>query len=217
MNTNSEVSTKFRYPFYDEVEPIKLTDPLSAFLGATRDSDVFIYSYKDIVKLSGHSCPTVAGAYKSTQLALKSLYENTTPVRGQIRVRIAGGPEQLVNGPVSQVITFITGAAPITGFKGIKGKFNRYEMLTFDENIQVEKDVSSDILFERTDSHKKVRVLYRPQFIYQNPEIGRLMPLMLSGMATESDKLSFVDFWQERVRVILLETPAEAFEILNYE
>ncbi|MGD9898406.1 MAG: hypothetical protein AB7T22_04675 [Calditrichaceae bacterium] len=216
MNTNSEINTKFRYAFYDMVEPIKLTDPLSAFLGATNESEPFIYHYKDIVKLSGHSCPTVAGAYKTTQLALKSLYDNTTPVRGQIKVKIAGGPEQLVNGPASQVISFITGAAPVTGFKGIKGKFNRYNMLTFDEDIQPEKDVSSDILFERTDSLKKVRVLYRPQFIYQNPEIGRLLPLMLSGMATETDKTLFGDLWQERVRIVLLETPPEAFEIITY-
>ena len=51
------------YPsFFDRVEPISLQDPLSNFLGAFVDGKLDI-TYLDCVKLAGHSCPTVAGAY----------------------------------------------------------------------------------------------------------------------------------------------------------
>jgi hypothetical protein len=52
-----------QYPdFYSKIAPIKLYDPLSDFLGAFKEGKLEI-SYLDCVKLTGHSCPTVAGAY----------------------------------------------------------------------------------------------------------------------------------------------------------
>ena len=54
------------YPaFFDQVPRIALRDPLSAFLGAFAGG-VVEYSCVDAVKLTGHSCPTVAGAYLMT-------------------------------------------------------------------------------------------------------------------------------------------------------
>ena len=63
---SAQGNTVFRQDFYKDVETIKLIDPLSYVLGAT-DKDVpYFYSYEDIIKFSGHSCPSVAGAYKMT-------------------------------------------------------------------------------------------------------------------------------------------------------
>ncbi len=60
-----------QYPiFYDQVENIKLYDPLSDFLGAVDKGDIEI-TYLDCVKLAGHSCPTVAGAYLMALTGLK--------------------------------------------------------------------------------------------------------------------------------------------------
>lgn len=76
---------KWKYSFYDDVEPIKLREPLAEFLGAIEAGEEFIFIYADAVKLAGHSCPDVSGAYKITQKALEALYANDTPVRGEIR------------------------------------------------------------------------------------------------------------------------------------
>ncbi len=47
------------YPkFFDDIEPIRLRDELSNFLGTFEDG-VIEFSYLDVVKSAGHSCPTV--------------------------------------------------------------------------------------------------------------------------------------------------------------
>jgi hypothetical protein len=56
--------------FFDTIEKIKLQDPLSAFLG-TFENGLIEFSYQDVVKSAGHSCPTVAGAYICTLEGLK--------------------------------------------------------------------------------------------------------------------------------------------------
>ncbi|HIP30419.1 MAG TPA: hypothetical protein EYG93_00230, partial [Sulfurospirillum arcachonense] len=59
------------YPkFYDEVETIKITDELSDVLGAFEDGNIE-FSYLDVVKSAGHSCPTVAGAFLMLKEGLK--------------------------------------------------------------------------------------------------------------------------------------------------
>ena len=60
------------YPdFFNEVETIKLFDPLSKVLGSLNDGMVE-FNYLDSVKAAGHSCPTVSGAYLMTSSALKA-------------------------------------------------------------------------------------------------------------------------------------------------
>ncbi len=50
------------YPeFFRKIETIKLQDGLSDLLG-TFENGLIEFSYLDIVKASGHSCPTIAGA-----------------------------------------------------------------------------------------------------------------------------------------------------------
>lgn len=58
--------------FFDKVKPIVLYDPLAEFLGAAEAGRVE-YAYLDAVKLAGHSCPTVAGAYLMAMKALQAL------------------------------------------------------------------------------------------------------------------------------------------------
>lgn len=51
------------YPaFFDQIPSLTLSDPLAALLGAA-DDGVIEFRYVDAVKLAGHSCPTVAGAW----------------------------------------------------------------------------------------------------------------------------------------------------------
>jgi hypothetical protein len=58
---------QWKQSFYDKVEPIRLKEPLAEFLGAINEGQEFIFTYEDAVKLAGHSCPAVSGAYKITQ------------------------------------------------------------------------------------------------------------------------------------------------------
>ncbi len=218
MTVNSlsaQGNTEFRQDFYKDVHPIRLIDPLSYVLGAM-DKDVpYVYSYTDIIKFSGHSCPSVAGAYKMTQIALTELYGKETPQRGQIRVTMKGAPDEKVNGPIAQVISFITGAAGNTGFKGMKGKYSRYNLLAFDtDNIPAE-DIWAEAIFERMDTGKKVDVAYKLGMVPGFPQIGQLMPLVLSGKATPQQIKEFGDFWQKRVRIVLLDPPQGAFVVTH--
>ena len=74
------------YPqFFKTIETIKVQDPLSQVLGAFSDGE-YEFSYLDVVKSAGHSCPTVAGAYLITLEALKALYKDQRAIRGDIKV-----------------------------------------------------------------------------------------------------------------------------------
>lgn len=203
--------TQFRQDFYTKIEPIKLVDPLSFALGATIKDEAFVYHYADIVKYSGHSCPSVAGAYKMTQIALKELYGDKMPIRGGIKVTMRGAPDDKVNGPIAQVISFITGAAGNTGFKGLKGKFSRYNLLSFDTDNPSEEDIWAEAIFERMDTGQKVNVAYKVSMIPGDPEMAKLMPVVVGGKATREQMIQFGDTWQERVRKALLEAPEGAY------
>jgi len=215
QSTQANEETQFRQEFYNKIEPIKLIDPLSHALGATNVGEPFVYHYEDIVKFSGHSCASVAGAYKMTQIALKELYKEKIPVRGNIKVMMKGASDDNVNGPIAQVISFITGAAGNTGFKGLKGKFSRYNLLSFDSGNPPAKEIWAEAIFERTDTEDKVNVAYEVNLIPKNPEMGKLMPLMVSGKATQEQLQKFGNLFQERVRIVLMEAPEGTFKVTH--
>jgi hypothetical protein len=59
------------YPkFYDKVEHIILQDNLSGFLGSS-EGGIIDFSYLDMVKVAGHSCVVISGAYLMTLKGLK--------------------------------------------------------------------------------------------------------------------------------------------------
>ena len=95
--------------FYDEAPTLRVFDPLSAFLGAVEDG-IVEYTYLDAVKLAGHSCPTVAGAYLMTLKALRRLYGEALPVRGEIEVHCRGRADEGTTGVVANVAALLTGA-----------------------------------------------------------------------------------------------------------
>ncbi|MFZ3065631.1 MAG: hypothetical protein WA277_10165 [Nitrospirota bacterium] len=202
----AEGQSKWLQDFFDKAEQIKLKDPLAVTLGAMSEDEVFVFKYPDAVKLAGHSCPAVAGAYMITLKALKALYGNEIPVRGEIRVAVLGGPLDMAYGPISQVISFITGAAPITGFGGLGGKFIRRNKLVFDE----EHGEFNAFIFQRTDNNKTVKVAYNPSSIPADERMSDLMPLVVSGTASKDEHKAFIDMWQGKVKKVLLE--ADKFE-----
>jgi formylmethanofuran dehydrogenase subunit E len=191
------------YPdFFDSVPQIKMHDPLADFLGAVNDG-VIEYRYIDVVKLAGHSCPTVASAYWMTYQALQALYGNDLPERGAIRVEFREGSLTGVTGVVANVISMLTGATHDTGFKGIAGHFDRRNLLFFGADVPLE------IRFMRLDTGAQVDVVANIRQVPSNPEMPVLMQRSLSGEASVEEAQRFGALWQERVRCILLDHGAD--------
>ena len=203
------ITTKWKQAFYDEVEPIKLKDPLAVFLGAIDEHEEFIFTYEDAVKLAGHSCPAVSGAYKVTEKALKALYGNETPVRGGISVKVLGSIDNGANGPISQVISLITGAAPETGFAGLGNSFVRKNKLIFDEK----NEEANAFVFTRDDNGKSVKITYHPENVPADQDMHELFTKSIVGTANEKQKEKFKEMWQKRVRCVLFEEVKGLFSV----
>ena len=184
------------YPiFFNNVQSIKLQDPLSDFLG-TFENGIVEFSYLDVVKSAGHSCPTVAGAYITTLKGLEALYKDETPTRGNIIVSIKDNMQEGVTGVIANVITQITGATELSGFKGLNGKFARDNLMNFNA------DINGAVEFKRLDNNKTVTVSYDHSSIPGNPNMQGLMGKLMQGVATPEEKKEFGRLWQERVEAI---------------
>ena len=184
------------YPkFFNNIETIKLKDPLSNHLGTFLDGFVE-FSYLEIVKASGHSCPTVAGAYLMALEGLKALYKDEVPQRGNIFVSFKNSIEEGNMGVIANVLTHITGATKRFGFTGIKGNFSRRNLMEFKE------DIFGDIQLKRLDNNKTVDISYDHSVIEGKPELMKKMQKILKGEASEEEKKAFGIMWQERVEEI---------------
>jgi len=184
------------YPkFYDEVESIKVKDPLSAVLGAFTMGE-YEFNYLDVVKSAGHSCPTVAGAYLITAEALKALYPDELAVRGNIKVEFQESLEEGVAGVIGNVVSQITGATDKSGFKGLAGKFARHSLMNFDS------DIHSSARFTRVDNGKSVDAFYNPSSIMPSPFMQPLMQKIMQDMAEPEEIKEFGELWQDRVKRI---------------
>ena len=196
------------YPdFFDKVPSITLKDPLADILGSIEDG-LIEFNYIDIVKMAGHSCPTVAGAYLMTLSALEALYGDEMPIRGNISVQFSDAIDDGVTGVIANVISNITGATDRSGFKGLNGKFVRHSLMHFSS------DISSSARFTRTDTLKSVDIFYDPSSVPPNAAMGALMPTIMSGNATLDDKREFGRLWQLRVEAILLKARDDVIKVV---
>lgn len=189
-----------QYPdFYSQVTPIKLYDPLSDFLGAFQKGEVEI-TYLDCVKLAGHSCPTVAGAYLMSAMGLDALYGGTLPQRGMVKVEMKENESVGVTGVIGNIISFILGAGGVGGFKGIQGNFSRDNLLFYDVPI------SSEVRLTRLDTMQSVALSYDPSVVKADKNMMSLMGKSLNRLASEEEEKMFQTLWQNRVKEILLNT-----------
>ncbi len=185
-----------KYPhFFDQVEPLRLFDPLADFLGALEDGQMEI-TYLDLVKFAGHSCPTIAGVYLMAKLGLERLFENL-PTRGEIEVHIKGSKAEGVNGVVGNTLAYICGVSDEGGFKGIGGKFDRSNKLFYNAPI------TGEVALKRIDTGAKVELNYDPSIIPPEPQMKELMQKLIMGQASMEEKKEFGQLWQKRVEKIL--------------
>ncbi len=184
--------------FYNHIPTLRVRDPLAHFLGASQDG-VIEYSYLDVVKLAGHSCPTVAASYWMTRQALLALYGDSLPERGAIQVEFRDDSLSGVTGVMANVVSMLTGATVDTGFKGLAGRFDRRRLLAFKAEIPLE------IRFTRKDTGEAVDVAANPRQVPADPEMMTLMQHCLTGAGDEQEQRRFGDLWQVRVARLLLD------------
>lgn len=185
-------------PFFDAVPPVAMRDPLAETLGAA-DDGIIEYGYVDAVKLAGHSCPTVAGAWLMTVKALARLYGDELPRRGEVRVELRQTHDEGVAGVIGNVAGLLTGAAGDGGFKGLAGRFSRRGLLAYGAPID------GDIRYTRTDTGKSIEVAYHPEVVERPAELKALMQAALLPSADAQARRAFGSAWQEWVRRIVVD------------
>jgi hypothetical protein len=185
--------------FYADVRKIVMRDPLAGVLGAASDGGVMEYCYADAVKLSGHSCPTVASSFIMAAKGLAHLYPGETPLRGGVGVEIREPELEGVTGVLARVFSLVTGAAGQDGFKGLGGQFNRRGLLRFGAD-----HIGGQVRLVRTDTGRAVDLGYHPEAMPQaSPR--QLMGRVLSGEASAEEAREFGEMWQGRVKLILID------------
>lgn len=184
--------------FFDAVAPIAVADPLAALLGAAEHGRIE-YRYLDAVKLAGHSCPTVAGAWLMTRTALARLYPDATALRGGMRVELRQALDEGVAGVIAGVAGLVTGAANDGGFKGLAGRFGRQGLLRFGVAM------AGEIRFTRLDTGGSIELAHRPQAVPRPAGLTDLMREALAPQADAASRRAFAQAWQGWVRTILLD------------
>ena len=199
-----------KYPdFFDNIAPIHMSDPLAQLLG-TAENGLFTYAYLDMVKLTGHSCHTVAGAWIMCDLGLKKLYGDTTPVRGKIKIEIHGAIDEGVKGVIAQCISLITGAANEGGFKGLGPTYARNNRLFFG------CDINGEVRLTRLDNGQSVTMNYDPSPFPFHPQIEPLIKKIRQGTLEADKKAFFAAEWQNRVKKILT-APEQWEKLVTFE
>lgn len=186
--------------FFANAPALGMRDPLALFLGAAQDG-VIEYRYADAVRLAGHSCPTVAGAWLMTVHGLRALYGTELPVRGEIEVFMRDARDNGVTGVIASVAQLLTGAAPETGFQGIGAahRFARHNLLVFGSAMD------GLLGLRRKDTGKTVQVKLDATVVPWTDEMKTLMPKAIAGLANNAELARFAELWQDRVRKMLVE------------
>jgi hypothetical protein len=184
--------------FFDEAPRIVVHDALAETLGASKDG-LIEYRYVDAVKLAGHSCPTVAGAWLMTRAALARLYPVQMPQRGELRVELRDRQDDGVAGVVASVAALVTGAAGSGGFKGLAGRHVRRDLLGFDVPMRAQMRVT------RLDTGAAVGISHHPDSVQRPPPLKTLMQAALAPQSEPTARDAFAQAWQDWVRAILIE------------
>lgn len=185
--------------YFSRVPGITLYDPLAEVLGAASDG-LIEYHFADAVKLCGHACPTVAGSWLLGVSALRALYGEAIPRRGEIDVALAEAEDRGVAGVMASVLGLLTGAAGYGGFKGLAGQFQRQQRLRFAVSGV------SGIRLTRRDTGRSVDCTLDLGKVPGDPRCGPLLGAILAGKASDDERSLFAELWQQRVERILLDT-----------
>ncbi len=195
--------------FFEQAPSIVMVDALAEILGAAQGGFIE-YRYVDAVKLAGHSCPTVAGAWLMTRTALARLYPGQTPHRGEVRVAMREPHDAGVVGVIASVAGLVTGAAGNGGFKGLAGRHTRRDLLTYDVPMR------GEMRFTRLDNDQSVEVSHHPEAVPRPAELRMQMQAALALEASKAERDVFAQTWQGWVRTMLIDH-ADNSELITVE
>lgn len=207
--------------YISEVPPIMMKEPYFAIFGQSQDP--IPYYYEEAVKLAGHSCGATTGAWIITKKALEILYPNgEVPVRGQIAVEAPGAEDEWFVGVFGDIITFVTGASPETGFIGSEfGKANdlfiRQNKMKYAEKPTEQLPPLREWIFTRLDTGAKVGIKFNLVIITPLPTPGRvaLGKKLASGSATPEEALDYYKYWNDRATFVLDNQDMDGFFIVK--
>jgi len=151
-----------------------------------------------------------AGAFTIARKALDVLYPgDEIPVRGQIKVWVPGAEDQWNLGVFGEVITFVTGAAPKTGFNGaefgqVNNVFVRKDKMIYTELPTPTPPPQMVWIFERLDTGKQVSVQFNVSLIQPavTPEWTEMGKKMALGTATPQEARAYRIYWNSRASFV---------------
>jgi len=187
-----------------DVPPMMMKDPFLELLGQTNRP--VPYTYEEAVKLAGHSCGAVAGAWVMTRKALEVLYPGEVPVRGQIMIEAPGAEDEWIVGVFGEVMTYMTGASPETGFPGgpFGPGYKRRGLLIYKDAMTNTPPSEMVWKLKRIDTGAQVNVKYDLSLIQppSTPDRGRMIKRMVNGEATPDETRDWIEYWNARVKFI---------------
>lgn len=184
--------------FFSRVPAIAVYDPLADLLGSAAGGRLD-YRFEDAVRLTGHACPTVAGAWLTGCAALHALYPDQLPERGGIDVAIGDTEESGVSGVIGSVLGLLTGAAGCGGFAGLGGRYGRRQLLRFGVNGV------SQVRLCRRDTNRYADCRLSLAAVPAAPQTGELLGRLLGGDPSPVVADAFRRCWLDRVERILLD------------
>ncbi len=207
--------------YITEVEPIMMSEPYFQIFGQSQEP--VPYYYEEAVKLAGHSCGATTGAWTITKKALEILYpDGEIPVRGQISVEAPGAEDEWFVGVFGDIITFITGASPHTGFIGAEfGKANsvfvRQNKMVYAEKPTGQLPPMREWIFTRLDTGAKVGIKFNLVVITPLPTPGRVAmgKKLAAGEATPEEAADYYQYWNDRATYVLEKEDMDGFFIIK--
>jgi len=224
-DADAESESIWTQDYITEVPPIMMSDPYFEIFGQT--DGAIPYYYEEAVKLAGHSCGAVSGAWTITRKALEVLYpDGEIPVRGQIAVDAPGAEDEWFVGVFGEVITYITGAAPKSGFIGAEfgqtdDVFVRQNKMVYDEEPTKQLPPMREWIFTRLDTGARVGVKFNLVVITPIPTPGRqaMGKKMAAGEATPEEAADYIEYWNDRALFVFenADTLDGFFTVTTYE
>ena len=191
--------------FYGQAPTIVVKDPMAALVGSLPEGQTLTIHLTDVALYTGHVCPGIASGYMLTKMALKALYPDGTPERGQIRVA-AMAPSDLLD-----VASYITGARAFYG----RDEINAFD-LAIDTTLKPKKPGKFVMVFQRKDNGKAVKAVFN-KFKLMPAEKAKGMKAflqkMLQGKVSQKEKEQKWTKIQSIVKRILLNTPEGVFNV----
>ena len=202
-------------PLFAESPVIVCRDPLAEFLGV--GDGTLHYRFDDVVRLSGHACPTVAGAFLLVKRAFAELYDDgEVPERGGLRITVYGPAHEGVNGPISQVFTLLTGAAADNGFHGIAGSFARDGLLRF---AAPDEGSSGTFTFERHSNGRRVTLAFDSSPVLGSSRFRQGAQGLVgvrNGLRPSEERPHFSALWREGVELLLADAGVRTVQVVHH-